>query len=362
MLVYPIAIILIFALPLIRVNDNLLYVKDTAVINKRIYVVLVIMLLILLSGLRHETIGADTITYKSSFASIEYDSWFDIFKNIYEVYFNGSSAKKDPGYAIFEKICYTFSDNYQIYLIIIAVLFHVCFGVSVYRNSRVPTVSFAIYLCLFYAFFGITGHRQTIATAVVVFIGYELVKQRKLMLFLICVVIGFTIHKSSLIFLPFYWIYNKKITFSYLAIFICIMPIFFIFNAEFSQFFKDISGYGEFYTGQYEGAGTETFTLMLILIFIVALIQKNIILQNNPQVTHCYNAIMLAIFFTPLTYVNPSAMRVVQYYSVFIMFLIPEIILSFKDNDDKIIAYIVSMGILIFLFMRNNYQYLFFWQ
>ena len=165
---------------------------------------------ILLSGLRAWSVGDDTLTYAESFQKIKSRSWDSLFQSFYAKYFEGAKLK-DPGYAIFEKCFQIFSTDYQIFLIFIAVLFCLAMGIFIYKYSYNPYVSFILFSCLFYSFFAITGHRQTIATAFTVFIGLELIKKRKLIWFLLLVAVCSTIHASALCFIPFYWISEIKV-------------------------------------------------------------------------------------------------------------------------------------------------------
>jgi transmembrane protein EpsG len=88
---------------------------------------------------------------------------------------------------------------------------------------------------------------------------------------------------------------------------------------------------------------------------------KKRILDNNPEAIESMNAMYIALFLLPLTFVNPSAMRAVQYYSVFLMLLIPEIISVFK-KEERIFGYFAVGCLLIALFIRLQPRYMFFWQ
>lgn len=328
--------------------------------NKKIFCIMASLNWIILSGLRHISIGADTRVYKLyRFDQTIYLNWNTIFLEFVETYLKGGSGK-DPGYTLFEKIVQIFTANYQIYLIIIAIIFSAPLGKWIYKNSREPLISFLLYSVLFYSFFAITGHRQTIATALVVLIGYERIKKKQLFAFLGLLAVAFTVHKSAIAFLPFYFLANKKITKNYLITMIAIFPIIFLLRFQLMSLLVNIVGY-ESYLFQYDGAGTWIFTLILLLVFGVTIWKHKTILSNNPQAIHSINALILAVLLTPLTFINPSAMRVVQYYSLFLMLLIPDIILSFNKKE-RVIVYYVATGLLLLLFIRNNSSYLFFWQ
>ena len=325
---------------------------------KKIFVIFASFQWIILSGLRHVSIGADTKTYLQSFEATQYYSWTYIFDKLYNIYILGGPGK-DPGYPVFEKLATLLTTDYQVYLIIIALFFTIPLAKWIYENSIDPFISFLIYSTLFYAFFAITGHRQTIATAMVVFIGYTYIKERNLLPFLLIVLIAFTIHKSALIFIPFYFIANKKITKNYMLIMITLFIILFINKEYFSSMLKIFAGY-EIY-GINQQAGTYTFTLIFLLLTIVAFWRYKTILLKNPQAVHFYNALLLGLIFLPLTFVNPSAMRVVQYFSIFIILLIPEIIYSFHGKI-RVLGYYILICILVILIIKSNPTYMFFWE
>lgn len=334
-----------------------LLIKRNSQESKKVYVLLATINWIVLSGLRHVSIGADTLNYYNLFKQTLETSWITILNNFFEVYFRESNSK-DPGYYFLVKIIQLFTDNYQVFLILVALAFTVPLGMWIYKNSKNPFVTFLIYSVLFYAFFSITGTRQTIATSLVVLVGYEYIKERRLLPFILLTFIGFTIHKSALVFFPFYFLANKKITKRYLVSTIALFPVIMYFRVPISLFFQEISGY-EY--GIYEGAGTRNFTILIILVALVGIWKSDIILVKNSQATHYYNALVISILATPLTWVNPSAMRVVQYYSIYLLLLIPEIINSF-NNEEKPVVYYTVVSLLLLLLIRSNPQYMFFWQ
>lgn len=129
------------------------------------------------------------------------------------------SGNKGPRLCAFCKDISSFSTNYQVYLVFIALLFMIPMAIWIYRNSSMPCLSFIIFSTLFYSFYAVTGIRQTIATSLVVFIGYEFIKKKKPIPFLILVFLSFFIHKSCVCFLPFVFFAYKKITWRYVGIF-----------------------------------------------------------------------------------------------------------------------------------------------
>lgn len=338
--------------------------KDSYAVRKK-YILFISVLLILQSGLRNVAVGDDTYNYFLDFNDVYKRSWNDVFQNFYTVYQFGEG--KDPGYTLFEKLIATIWNEYQFFLFVIAILFFIALGNFLLKNTRKlsdAVISFIIYSVLFYSFFSITGHRQTIATAASLF-AFEWIKKKKLVHFFLLIIVAATIHKSVLLFIPFYFIANLKSANFFNWIILLLFPILMIYREEISNFFKFFAGYEEY--GVYEDAGTYTFTALFITITVVALIRSKIILKYNPQAIFAFNAFTIALLFIPLTWVNPSAMRVVQYFSIFMLILIPEIVNSYHTYAGNLTRFIstVLIIILIGLFIKSSWDampYGFFWE
>lgn len=311
---------------------------------------------IIISGFRSYSVGADTYAYKIQFATIEKKSWTYII-DIFLKYINGVEGIKDPGYMFIEKLYQSiFGFGYTGFLVFIACVFTIPLAIWVYRYSDNVCLSFMIYSALFYSFFAITGHRQTIASALVIFGGYECMKKNKIVPLLLLHIVAFFIHKSSICFIILYFARFIKINKLYLAITsICIL-LSFIFRNQLMSLLGSIMGY-EQYSEQFEGAGAYTFTAFLSMIYIATIIlYKQIAIDEDVKFEIV--AVSLALFFTPLTFVDPNAMRVVQYFSIFILLLLPKL-LNALDSQSKSIINVCCYLILLFFIARSGGSYSF---
>lgn len=314
---------------------------------------------ILLSGLRAYSIGADTDAYRISFINSEGTSWNILWNRFIEKYFLFSDiGYKDIGFSIIEKLFRDITPYYTIWLIFIAVVFTVPMAIYIYRYSKNACVSWIVYSTLFYSFFAITGHRQTIATAIVVWGGIELIKRRKLIPFLLLMAIGYTIHASVICLIPFYWVSRLKVTRVKLFGYLIAIAGSFIFRNQLLSFLQSIVGYGSYQ--QYEGASAGTFMFLLLAMAIyVFVFWERIETSDNPLLNMSVNALMIAAFFSSLLLINPSTMRVVQYYSIFLLFLIPDLALPFDQKSQNQFLIIIS-GTMILLLLLQGPQYSFF--
>lgn len=327
--------------------------------NTKIYCGIIALQWILISGLRHISIGADTEAYANAFERVKSTSWSRIFSNIWDYLFNGLEIK-DPGYPLFEKIFQIFCGDYQVYLVFIATIFTSLMAVWIYKNSAMPEFSFILYSVLFYSFYAVTGHRQTIATALIVFWGYKYIKERKLVKFLILAFIAFLLHKSSLVFIPFYFIANIPITIPYVIIALVVLATIVVLGRPIYGAIAEWMGYSEEQT-MYEGGGAETYAVILILVSVVTLLCYYFYKDRTEKATHIFNITLLTLMSSFLVIQNQGFMRIQQYYSLFIMITFPEVILSF-DKKGRTLVYVGTVAFLILYLIRNNPKYLFFWQ
>ena len=351
---------------LILVWGGFLFYRKPTNANKIRFCVIASAQWILVSGLRGSSVGADTQGYMRMFEQVDGYSWRTVLDAFVDVYFRGrtpaSSAEnilyKDPGYLVFQKIAHIFTDNSQVYLVIVAVIIFVSLAFFVYKNSEDPVFSYILFSTLFYSFFAITGIRQALATALIVFAGFEFIKKRKIWHFALIALIAFTLHKSSLVFIPFYFLANKKITWKYIGIFSGLTLIFLSLGSGFILTMASLLGYERESIYQ---ADTLNYTLIMALVGIAGIIFFKWIQRKGKIKTMELNATFLAVALTFFTLIDQSMMRVQQYYALFLMFSIPDILDCFEKKSRTILR-IACIFILILYLIRNNPQYIFFWQ
>lgn len=313
---------------------------------------------VLLSGFRAWDVGADTLAYKIyRFDTTMALSWKTVFLSIPGRFVSGTRIK-DPAYTLLEKIFQVFSSSYQLWLVVIAVIFIVPMGIWIYKESNNPCVSFILFSTLFYSFFAITGHRQTIATAIVVWGGLVFINKRKLIPYLLVCAAAFLVHASAICFVPFYWISKIKINkVTIIAYWIAIIASFAMRNSIVNTIHSD---FGYEYFSQLESARFGAFAILLFFVAIViSFFHKRIEERGGALALMSMNALYTACFFSPLLLVNQSYMRIVQYYSIFLLFLLPEIQHIFKRKD--VFIYNLSIcAIMILLLIINRPTYHFF--
>lgn len=332
-------------------------------IARKKYIVFIMFLLAIQSGLRNVAVGNDTLAYYYMYDSVMNSSWGQV---LFQALLPNS---KDPGYAILTKAISTILPSYRLYLIAIAVFFFTALGRVFYKylhNNTEVLVGIGLYECLYYGFFSITGHRQTIATAILLFalplIFKDTHRIRNGLLFFVLLVLASTIHKTAFLFAPMYFLprlrRNKMVFILAFALFI---PMFFVGptlgnyldDTEFEQYAH--------YLQQGDTAGAIVFSVYIVLLATAVFFKRKAINAYSPNNYVFASAIAVAMLLSPLLMLNPNNQRIVQYYSIFGLIILPQICDVYSVAGKKSIHYLVFAVLALYTLLRQE-PYAFFWQ
>jgi hypothetical protein len=223
--------------------------RKSGALGRRLFCAVASVQLILLAGLRHISIGPDTYTYKvNTFDPLITTPWSALPPKLWAGLL-GQRGVVDPGFGLLVKGVQLLSVDYQVFLVVVAAAFIIPLGLLIYRYSPEPLMSFLIYSALFFNVYPQTAMRQTFALALVVLVGYGFIAERRLLPFLVLSAAAFTIHKSSICFLPFYFIaphrYPRR---SALAV-IALVPVVYAFRVQVIGLLSGLAGYASYYGG-----------------------------------------------------------------------------------------------------------------
>ena len=338
--------------------------EENQVCQHKRYIIFMMLLLILQSGLRHMSVGTDTYPYYLHFfLDVEKSSWQSLWNECLD-YFN-SGTGKDPGYRLFLKAIQYVLPTFQLYLLGLAAFVFYGLGKLLVRytsSNYEVLLAMALYQCLYYSFFSITGLRQTMATGFL-FLAIPYVVKRKPVRFIFLVLLAATQHKSALLFMPIYFLPHIEHSRTMLAASLVMFLPMWKYGTHIANWLMMGSTFDQYanYLESYEGAGAYGFSAFIILLGILLIYYHKEVVSNNRDSNLVLNSIAVAIFLTPLTMTNPSNMRIVQYYSFFALFALPWVISKIKISNVETRYIILTILLTIYTLSRGSY-YAFFWQ
>lgn len=165
--------------------------------KKRVLIIWVVALT-LFRGLRWRT-GTDWEQFYNAF---QYSDWNNIFN-----YVRYGESKMEFGYVFLNVLIKSLGGDYTMFLLITNFFILSVYARFSLRNSKTPILVFAI--MLFSTPFFPT--RQLLAAAIAL-LSYEYILSRSPIKFVIVILLASTVHTSALIFLPFYFILQARIS------------------------------------------------------------------------------------------------------------------------------------------------------
>ena len=329
--------------------------------NKRIFqAVSCFLVLWLIQGLRHESIGVDTAyEYRPYFESIITD-WSDIFD------FSDSYHNFEIGYIIYNKIFkFLISDNTQLFVLFSSLLSIGPIAYVIYKYSVNIVLSFWIFSSIQMYYFGFSGIRQAITIGICC-LAYHFIVQKRILSFSALVLFASTFHTTAIIFLPAYFVYHK-INFTpklVLCSLVGIVLAIFSLRTFALQVVTFLFG-GEKYISALSSDVAPSYNLILLFVSILLFTY----ISANKDLGKMRPFVLITIAFQVLGLISTHATRIGYYYYVFFSLVIPLVIETCSINMKiNIIKFSLYLFFCAFFFYTNGNGYLgvipykFFWE
>lgn len=342
---------------------------------KRTFIYIFTLALCLGSALRHMGVGNDTYAYFLVYEEIEFLPWSQVIQSVQEFYSDShlNSIKKDPGYLIFAKLFTYTTPNFGVYQFFVALLFLSAVGHIIYRGVKPMwgyLLSYTFFIFVFYHYLPNSATRQTIAMGIMlwgIILWVENQTKKHLLLAILMILVGSTIHKSSLVgFIPLFitWVNRPKLIFLS-AIIGC--PLLFFFGQSAAQFLGELSqvedymGYGisTFYNTEEKPT---LFVYLMILFYSLGLIRIKDIGQEGDFIRLAFALFSIAISIISFIQVDPSLQRLIAYFSLWGVIYLPNAVNRLGDRNIKAMLCLIILIVIIGRIFLSPPPYKFYWQ
>ena len=238
-------------------------------------------------------------------------------------------GKQFIGYSLLTHLLYRAGLDYRSLLLVINLLMTGVVLWFVKRYSPLPWMSLFFYLTLQFFAHSMNLFRQSIA-ATICLLAYPFLKRRKLLPFVLVVLLAAAFHTSALFFLPFYWILNWKCDGRLLGgLALAAVPVY-LFSNQAAQLvtqylFPNYAGYiGSRY---WAGLGYR-YAIFPILYFTAAWLTRCWLLAEGQE-----NRILInSSFYVMLLYVFSIHHMILERFSIYLfpyaMLLLPKMVVS----------------------------------
>lgn len=287
---------------------------------------------------------ADTSAYIRMFND------YPLFQNAQDIIFDDTA--REPGFRLFSILVKTYiSDNYTVWLYIIAVITGICVMIPLYRYSCNFGVSAFLFMssCQFTWMFN--GMRQFLVAAII-FSCTGLILKNKNLLYIIIVCILSTIHQSALILIPMYFIaqgepWNKRT-----LLFIGCIILAMIFTSKFTNLLTDVVEQTDYASSVNEFKATDDGTniiriLVELIPVILAFVYRDKIKDKlTPIIKLSINMSLIASGLYIISKIAHSGIllgRLPIYFSMYNLILLPWLLKNIFDNKEKDLIYFVMI-------------------
>ena len=288
---------------------------------------------------------ADTGAYIQMFKE------YPLFQNAYDVIFDDSA--REPGFGLFSILIKTYvSDNYTVWLSIIAVISGICVMLPLYKYSCNFGVSAFLFMasCQFSWMFN--GMRQFLAAAII-FTCTGLVLKNRTLLYVLIVCVLSTIHQSALLLIPMYFIVQGEPWNKRTMLFIVCIVLAMLFTSKFTNLLTDVVEQTDYASSVDEFKNTDDGTSPIRILvesipIILAFIYRNRIKDKlTPVIKLSINMSLIASGLYIISNIARSGVllgRLPIYFSMYNLILLPWLLKNiFEDREKDLIYYIMIL-------------------
>lgn len=349
MLIYVIDLALVFLLSAIlnpRSSDG----------RKKLFVALSVGILGATAACRGASVGIDTEVYYRAFSSVDYaDSYYE------------------PGFLALIWLLNCFTDNPQILIVTTSLFSFFSVGVFIYDNSKNPLLSIVLFvsLLLFASYMNLM--RQAMAISVLLF-AYRFLVTKRYILFAVLVMIASMFHFSALVWLLLLPLTQVKYTEKTALVYVVALLVSAFMSSQLVKAVALIFGkYGGYLDSKWGGGNSLAAPVMAAMDFSLLFFSWCEIREIGKMQKADFDLLLhgstIAVLLQVLASVLNIFQRLVPYFSVFLIILVPN---ALEEAPPKVktllITLIVVLGLSFFIVVmiyRPNWQgvvpYIAFW-
>lgn len=347
--------VIVFIICVVGFILNTYFIKDEKT-QKKIDIIILIILC-LMTGTRYNIGGYDYFVYKNVYEHVPDILHFDLLNiwNIHEVF------NLEKGFLLICSIVKSIGFTYYGFNLLCSIFFYFSLykGLKKYTNNFTLLIIFFLYKLFFYNTFVLTRQMLCIGGF---FLLIKFIKRKDFLSYLAGCLVLSTIHTSSLLLIPIYFVNYLKLTKKNLIIINLVFAAFFILElldlsiikigVNFVNTFIPLGGRFQNYLEHFLKADSpvnflntlEYFTIMSLVIYKYDEYMRD---DNN----QFFLKIILIILPTVTLFRNYAIMaRVKDYFSIFYIFVLGGLI-KFDYFNKRIPTYIKSAAIIIVCFL-----------
>lgn len=284
-------------------------------------------IILLLLGLRHQSMGIDlgydnTTGYLAQFSRIAQYSFHELFSGLNFLHY-------EPGYILLNKIIGLIRLDNQFFLFSIALLSLIPISITINKNSKNPLISWIVYLGIPPFLMLFSGLRQALAIGIC-FFSLDLIKRKKPFHFFLLILLAALFHRTALVFLVAYPIYNMRMTRNKRIFSLIALGMVFIFREQIFMIVNTLLNLSLII----DNNNAWLLLFVLIAIYIYCTVFPN----KDKELNGYLNILYLACLTQSFGGVNMIVSRIGYYFMVILVLLIPKALSNISHKNTQLIT------------------------
>lgn len=296
--------------------------------NNKKYLIIITIILTLFLILRDTSVGVDTDNYRKIFEYAHDKTFIELL----------TYGRHEIGFKYYAKILSCICNNYYFFLAITSILSMIGFYFFSRDNSKNYFATIFIFITFNYYIYSFGLLRQALAISVLLY-SIKFIKDRKFWKFLIFVIIASLFHKTALVFLPLYFLYNIKITKKRFIIWLLIIIFMLISKSLILDFILNYI-YKPANLSISSGGGYKMLILLIGASITSYYYQDKLILDEKNNQLYI-NMIFIATLIQVLATYFGIVFRVTIYFSFSLIILVPLILNAINNVKIKRILFVL---------------------
>lgn len=286
--------------------------------KKRIYyIVLMTAVHAFVCAFRYQHLTGDLMKYHHEFNTVVNYGWFSA-----KVLNEG----RNTGFMMLLKLIHHLTDgDFQMVLVVIAVITHVILGYMVWRYSPAPWLSFAVWNCMALYIFGFSAIKQALAMSLVM-LSFVAISRKNQILYIVIMALAWFVHVPSLIFLPAYWLAQMRVKWSTVLFYVLLGVLLYVFKDQFVAFISSFY-YEEDEVFVFSGEIGSRF-IMLLGFALFGILFRGF---SDPDYEKLFHIMVIAALLQMLAGFDNIFTRMADYYFQFSVLYIPMTFVAGKN-------------------------------
>ncbi len=310
---------------------------------KNLYLIILFLALVFITGWRSLSFYMDTKGYYAYYLNNSNANLWTLFTNVF------TGEEKDPFYHFTGSLFAHIGINFRGFLVIISIVYYAGFFYVVKRFSKIPFISVIGLTALSYVFFTMTGVRQTIAMGIT-FFAFVKAYDRKLIQFLLLVLLAYLYHSSALIFVLTYVMINIKFGWTQIIVLVVALVIALLFPGAINTLVRELAWNEDLatYANTVTGLSWFGYVIQLAILIGCMLAVKSSYLRGKEGLAFI-NMLVLGLAFQSFVIRIDNIFRLSMYFSVYGVILLSNAVSQQKEvsKKDYIATYMVVVLALI---------------